>query len=269
MTIVPSISTWSMVLRIASTATSSALGRSPKPIVRAAAIAAFSTTRKNSRLSRSSMGRPPRTLMLGQSAAYSRAARYNGLNRRPSSILIRSLEVSAMVKLPFLLFSFLFLSLPIRENETTGNASQQDEEFPEVGYSIAGPDFTYSQEIPSLSGLDFKNFVVHTFDEKGRHFICGRLRDGYWKAVVEKGTTWEALTWVGSYPLSSASPQTEYVLVAFEYWGASGSSDSEGYAQVWQFQDKKLKIVLQIDANTHFGGPEDKYYSFDPEKQIL
>src|SRR6266436_6062792 len=55
MTMVPSISTASMVLRIASTATSSALCRSPNPIVRAAAIAPFSTTRRNSRLSCSSM----------------------------------------------------------------------------------------------------------------------------------------------------------------------------------------------------------------------
>src|SRR5215470_11285795 len=40
-----------MVLRMASTATSSALWRSPNPMVRAAAIAAFSTTRRNSKLS--------------------------------------------------------------------------------------------------------------------------------------------------------------------------------------------------------------------------
>src|ERR1700751_5904428 len=55
MTMVPSICTASMVLRIASTASSSALWRSPNPMVRAAAIAPFSTTRKNSRLSCSSM----------------------------------------------------------------------------------------------------------------------------------------------------------------------------------------------------------------------
>ena len=53
-TMVPSICTASIVLRIASTATSSALWRSPTPMVRAAAIAPFSTTRKNSKLSCSS-----------------------------------------------------------------------------------------------------------------------------------------------------------------------------------------------------------------------
>src|SRR5215475_416535 len=47
----PSICSESMVLRMASTATSSALWRSPKPMVRAEAMAAFSTTRRNSRLS--------------------------------------------------------------------------------------------------------------------------------------------------------------------------------------------------------------------------
>ena len=73
MTIVPSICTVSMVLRIASTVISSALWPSPKPMVRAAAIAAVSTTRKNSRLSCASMDGAPfcpsRTrsaLMIGQ-----------------------------------------------------------------------------------------------------------------------------------------------------------------------------------------------------------
>src|SRR5258708_13950368 len=47
-----------MVLRMASTATSSALWRSPKPMGRAAAMAAFSTTRRNSRLSCSSILAP-------------------------------------------------------------------------------------------------------------------------------------------------------------------------------------------------------------------
>src|SRR6266403_3638717 len=60
MTMVPSICTASIVLRIASTATSSALWRSPNPMVRAAAIAPFSTTRRNSRLSCSSM-HPPKS----------------------------------------------------------------------------------------------------------------------------------------------------------------------------------------------------------------
>src|SRR5882762_10901639 len=60
MTMVPSICTASIVLRIASTATSSALWRSPNPMVRAAAMAPFSTTRKNSRLSCSSM-HPPKS----------------------------------------------------------------------------------------------------------------------------------------------------------------------------------------------------------------
>ncbi len=54
-TMVPSICSESIVLRIASTATSSARCRSPNPIVRAAAIAPFSTTRKNSKLSSASI----------------------------------------------------------------------------------------------------------------------------------------------------------------------------------------------------------------------
>src|ERR1700730_302054 len=58
MTMVPSICTESMVLRMASTVISSALWPSPKPMVRAAAMAAVSTTRRNSKLSCASMRAP-------------------------------------------------------------------------------------------------------------------------------------------------------------------------------------------------------------------
>ena len=96
-TTVPSISTESIVLRMASTATSSALCRSPNPIVRAAAIAAFSTTRKKSRLSCSSMnslsgftcqGCPVWILFEGLPRLLRGfAADSGGANHRPTSLL--------------------------------------------------------------------------------------------------------------------------------------------------------------------------------------
>jgi hypothetical protein len=134
------------------------------------------------------------------------------------------------------------------------------------GYSILRPDFTYNKEFASSAEIDFRNFVLHTFDEKGRHFICGQLKGGYWEARDRFGL--ETLRWRRSFPLSSESGLPEYVLVVFDEWGASGSSDGDGYAQVWRLQDKKLTIVQQIQFNTHFG-EEKPAFAFKKQFEML
>ncbi len=141
-----------------------------------------------------------------------------------------------------------------------------DHEGPE--YSIAQPNFTYRSEYQELQDIDYKNFILHTFDEKGRHFICGQLNWGYWEAIVDDGHTWETLKWRRSFPLHSESALPEYVLVVFDEWGASGSSDGDGYAQVLRLQDKKLTIVQQIQFNTHFGD-EKPVYVFKKQSGML
>src|SRR5438093_10480967 len=69
MTIVPSIGTVSITWRMASTATRSALCRSPWPIVCAHAIAACSTTRRNSSERSESMLRRFRDVMIRRQLA--------------------------------------------------------------------------------------------------------------------------------------------------------------------------------------------------------
>jgi len=134
------------------------------------------------------------------------------------------------------------------------------------GYSILRPDFTYNKEFASSAEIDFRNFVLHTFDEKGRHFICGQLNWGYWEA--KDGLGLDTLRWRRSFPLRSKSTLSEYVLVMFDEWSVAGSSDGDGYAQVWRLQDKKLTIVQQIQFNTHFG-EEKPVFVFKKQSERL
>src|SRR5690348_12266580 len=111
MTMVPSISTWSMVLRMASTATSSALWRSPKPMVRAAAMAPFSTTRRNSRLSCSSIVAPSADAILGQAGLnVDRGVGSDGAN----PITVRVNHTPAMESL-YLFFARKWTNKPVDE----------------------------------------------------------------------------------------------------------------------------------------------------------
>jgi hypothetical protein len=135
-------------------------------------------------------------------------------------------------------------------------------------YSVTQPGFVYRGQYSQFKKINFENFVLHTFDDKNRHDICGKLHDGLWKDEDKNHLSMESLTWNDEYPLSSGNSSIQYVLVLFDYFGVGGSSESDGYAQVWSLQDKKLRIVQQIQFNTHFSS-EDWYFAFDKNRQLL
>jgi hypothetical protein len=135
-------------------------------------------------------------------------------------------------------------------------------------YRITRPNFVYRGEFLQFRGFDYKNFVLHTFDKKNGHVVCGQLHEGKWEDREENHAGLESLTWEQAYPLSSGNPSIQYVLAFFTYFGVGGSSESGGYVQVWRLQDKQLTIVQQIQFNTHFAG-EREYFAFDKDRQSL
>jgi hypothetical protein len=62
-------------------------------------------------------------------------------------------------------------------NETIAAPPKKGAEFPERDYSTLRPSFAYSQAVSSLSALNFKNFILHTFVENGGHltYSCTRV----------------------------------------------------------------------------------------------
>lgn len=127
-----------------------------------------------------------------------------------------------------------------------------------MGYEISKPEFVYREHFDGLDKIDSKNVVIHWFQRK-RHLVCGQLRGGYWES--RDGAELNSLRLLKSYLLPSSEPGSEFLLVLFEYFGVSGSSDSSGVAQIWNLKGGRLSIKQQIDYNTHFhgGGGNQKY----------
>jgi hypothetical protein len=138
----------------------------------------------------------------------------------------------------------------------------------EPDYSITQPNFTYRAEYERLQDINYKDFVLHTFDKKNRHSICGQLHAGYWEEIEEGHAGMSSLRWERAYPLSTKDPTAQFALVYLSYFGVGGSSESDGYAQIWRLEDKKLTVVQQIQFNTHFAGKLNTFY-FDADRQTL
>lgn len=135
-----------------------------------------------------------------------------------------------------------------------------------MGYEISRPGFIYREHFDSLDKIDSKNFVIHWFQRK-RHVVCGQLRGGYWES--HDGVELNSLRLVKSYSLPSSEPGSDFLLVLFEYYGVSGSSDSSGIAQVWKLRDGRLSVEQQIDYNTHFRGVGANETHFRKDDHLL
>ena len=118
----------------------------------------------------------------------------------------------------FLWFCVLLWMFPLPQQKAVEiNAKPYDESFG-VGYSISEPKFIYSQQISSLQAIDPKNFVLHTFDEKGHHLVCGELHGGYWEGVEKNGVSMDTLRWRGWYMLNGHSEKAVYAVVWVVSW---------------------------------------------------
>src|SRR5574337_979462 len=76
-----------------------------------------------------------------------------------------------------------------------------------VDFFSSEPNFTYSGKFASLRGIEFKNFTIHTFDEKGRHLVCGKLTGGVWQS--RGGWDYDSLKLRNVLLLPSSDPSSE------------------------------------------------------------
>lgn len=135
------------------------------------------------------------------------------------------------------------------------------------GYTVAKSEFIYPQELSSIAGIDYKNYVLHTFDSKGKHWTCGQLRDGFWEGI-KGGPLMATLTWRNTFALGDETVSRSYALVIFDYFSGVGFRDKDLYAQIWELHGKQLKIIQQLRFNIHLLEGEDSY-SYDAAQKVL
>jgi hypothetical protein len=135
------------------------------------------------------------------------------------------------------------------------------------GYTVVKAEFTYPPEEASLAYIDYKNYVLHTFDSKGKHWTCGQLRDGSWEGI-RGGPLMAKLTWRNTFTLGDESASQSYALIIFDYFSGVGFQDDDLYAQIWELHGNQLKIIQQLRFNIHLLEVEESY-SYDPAEKIL
>ncbi len=142
---------------------------------------------------------------------------------------------------------------------------------PTVPYAqFFGPDFDnvrvdhdYPGKYPSIQKVDFRNMHLVVFDQAGKTDTVLKFSNGGRKWKEKNGDVNEARIEAVDY----LTPADEYAFVKFYWVSISGSSDDEGYAQVFRLANHELRVVQQLRWNEQFETKEK--YSFDASTKTL
>ncbi len=145
---------------------------------------------------------------------------------------------------------------------------------PSVPYAqFFGPDFdnvsvdrAYPGAWPSIRKVDFRDFKLVVFDQTGKQESVLVLKDGRrkWK---EKGEVDEAKLEEVAYLTPAEAPEPEYALVIFHWLSVAGSTNTDGYAQVFRYSGHSLRVTQQLRWNEEFETKEK--YTFDAAGKTL
>jgi len=104
------------------------------------------------------------------------------------------------------------------------------------------------------------------FDQAGRTDTVLQLKNGSRKWKQKRELDEVELEEV-DYLTAAGAPGAEYALVVFHWLSVSGSSDTDGFAQVFRFAGRGLRVTQQLRWNEQFDTKEK--YTFDPETKTL
>ena len=142
---------------------------------------------------------------------------------------------------------------------------------PTVPYAqFFGPDFDnvhvdhgYPNTAQSIQKVDFRNMRLVVFDQSGRIETVLAFKNGSRKWKEKNGDVNEAKIEKVDY----LTPGDEYALVQFYWVSISGSSDDDGYAQVFRLANHDLRVIQQLRWNEQFETKEK--YTFDAATKTL
>ncbi len=113
--------------------------------------------------------------------------------------------------------------------------------------------YAYPGSYRSIRDVDFKNLVVTFWKDRNGRPQLFHLKNGKCETDFHSGHT--SVSFKGIHYLSSAEPGQEYALAFYEENDVGGSSNQEGFAQVFELANKRLRVAQQIDWDLHYGGP--------------
>ena len=129
-------------------------------------------------------------------------------------------------------------------------------------------DHSYPRVYQSIRKVDFRNLPLVVFDQTGKPDTVLQFKDGghKWR---EKGKGEVDVTTLGEvdYLTPVDAPEPEYALVILHWLSIAGSSDTDGFAQVFRLADHELSVIQQLRWNEQFDTKEK--YKFDAATKTL
>jgi len=136
-----------------------------------------------------------------------------------------------------------------------------------------GPDFyevlidrEYPGSYERIEAVDFRNLRLDIVDESRHVLIRAKLKNGRFDR--EKEGTWDNVKLDSIYYLPSEDSHRRFSIVLYTWFSASGSSNTDGVAQIYELQDGRLKTVQQLEWDEHFD-TDRPYASFNEKSQTL
>jgi hypothetical protein len=115
-------------------------------------------------------------------------------------------------------------------------------------FDISDVQFIYPTAYRALRSIEFHDFVIHLGgDPKGV-----RLKDGKY---IERDLTYQETDLKEVHYLTPTNSPVEYALLLLDDLSAGGSSSEALVAQVLELSNQKLRVVQEISADEHYGGP--------------
>lgn len=124
----------------------------------------------------------------------------------------------------------------------------------------------YPGSYANIESVDFREHTL-TILGKDKHVLSrARLKDGRYE---HRHRTWyETVKLDSVYYLPAQNPDRQAALVLYTWFSVSGSSGTEGIAEVYALEAQQLKLVQQLSWDEHFE-TDGRYASFDEKLQTL
>jgi len=140
-----------------------------------------------------------------------------------------------------------------------------DRDFGPGFYELA-LDSPYPGSYEGIAAVNFHDHTVTILGEDKHVLSKAKLRDGWYEHRGK--SAYETVKLDSVHYLLSQDTDRQFALVLYTWFATSGSSNTDGVAEVYSLEAHQLKLVQQFSWDEHFE-TDERYASFDEKSQNL
>jgi hypothetical protein len=126
--------------------------------------------------------------------------------------------------------------------------------------------YSYPTTYEHIEDVDFHNFTLRVFDERGKPEVKVKLKKGGYESRDK--VRYETVKLDSIYYLPAEDSSRQYAVVLYTWFQAGGSSNTDGIAQVCELLEHHLKLIQQLGWDEHFD-TNKSYASFNEKSRTL